>query len=140
MYEGYFTVEASFIVPIAFLLMILLLYFGFYCYEKSISVQCCYLAALRGSNEWDLSGKELEQYVNQVMKQLLKEKQLHEIEEAYRVDTGIMRVTVTLEENVDVPFAKARGDDINGWEINNKKEAIRNIPSVYIRRYQMLTE
>jgi len=140
MYDGYFTVEASYIIPMAFLLMILLLYFGFYCYEKSISIQCCYLAALRGSNEWDLSGRELEQYVNQVMEQLLEEKQLYEIEKTYSVDTGIMSIRVMMEENVDVPFAKARGDDINGWEINSKKEAIRNIPSVYIRKYQMLSE
>lgn len=140
MYDGYFTVEASYIIPMAFLLMILLLYFGFYCYEKSISIQCCYLAALRGSNEWDLSGRELEQYVNQVMEQLLEEKQLYEIEKTYSVDTGIMSIRVMMEENVDVPFAKARGDDINGLEINSKKEAIRNIPSVYIRKYQMLSE
>ena len=140
MYDGYFTVEASLIVPIAFLLMILLLYFGLYCYEKSISVQCCYLAALRGSNEWDLSGKELEQYVNQVMEQLLEEKHLYEIEKTYSVDAGIREVTVMMEENIDVPFAKARGDDINVWEINSEKEAIRNIPSVYIRKYQMLVE
>lgn len=140
MYDGYFTVEASFIIPIAFLLMILLLYFGMYCYEKSVSVQCCYLAALRGSNEWGLTGKELEQYVNQVMKQLLEEKQLYEIGKEYCIDTGIMKVEVMMEESLNVPFAKARGDDINGWEINSKKEAIRNIPSVYIRRYQMLTE
>ena len=139
MYDGYFTVEASYIIPIAFLLMILLVYFGFNYYEKSISIQCCYLAALRGSNEWDLSGRELEQYVNQVMEQLLEEKQLYEIEKTYSVDTGIMDIRVMMEENVDVPFAKARGDDINGWEISSKKEAIRNIPSVYIRKYQMLT-
>ena len=95
-YDGYFTVEASYIIPIAFLLIIVLLYFGFFCYEKSISVQCCYLAALRGSNEWELSGGELEQYVNQIMKQLLEEKQLYEIDKEYQVKTGVTGVTVSI--------------------------------------------
>lgn len=139
-YDGYFTVEASYIIPIAFLLIILLLYFGFFCYEKSISVQCCYLAALRGSNEWELSGGELEQYVNQIMRQLLEEKQLYEIDKEYQVDTGAAGVTVSIEENIDMPFLKVSGDDISNWSINSEKNAIRNKPSTYVRRYQMLQE
>lgn len=107
MYDGYFTVEASYVISSAFLLIILLLYFAFYCYEKSISVQCCYLAALRGSNEWELSGTELEQYVNQIMNQILDEKQLYATDKEYQVEVGIKGVEVSMEENMNVPFAKA---------------------------------
>ena len=140
LYDGYFTVEASFIIPLSFLLVILLLYFGFFCYEKSVSVQCCYLAALRGSNEWELTGNKLDQYVRTSFEKLLEEKQLYEIEKEWNIDTSIVGVKVSIEENMKVPFSKIRGDDITGWNINSEKNAVRNKPSSYIRKYQMLKE
>lgn len=139
-YNAYFTVEASFIVPMAFLLSLLLLYFGFFCYEKSISVQCCYLAALRGSNEWELSGNKLEQYVNQTLEQLLEEKQLFHTEVSKSITANISGITVSVDSHMQVPFSKARGDDITGWDMNSQKSAIRNKPSSYIRKYQFLKE
>lgn len=139
-YDAYFTVEASFIVPLAFLLIILLLHFGFFCYEKSISVQCSYLAALRGSNEWELSGDELEQYVSRTLDQLLEEKHLYQIEEAKKITSNVVSITVSVDEHIKVPFSKARGDNITGWDINSKKSAARNKPSSYIRKYRLLKE
>ena len=97
MYDAFMTIEASFVIPMSFLLMILLLYIGFFCYEKSISVQCCYLAALRGSNEWNLSGSGLENYVDDMMKQLVEEKYLVRTEQAYKIATGNSSVTVQTE-------------------------------------------
>jgi len=139
-YDAYFTVEASFIVPLTFLLIILMLYLGFFCYEKSISVQCCYLAALRGSNEWELSGKEFDQYVSQTLDELLEEKHLYRIEKEKNITAGIMSVEVSIDEHMSVPFSRARGDDVDGWDMNSKKTAIRNKPASYIRKYQLLKE
>ena len=79
-YDAYFTVEASFIIPMAFLLIILTLQYGFFCYEKSVSLQCCYLAALRTSNEWNLSGSEAENYAINEAEKLLEERMLYPID------------------------------------------------------------
>ena len=76
-YDAYFTVEASFIIPMTVLLIILMLQYGFFCYEKSISIQCCYLAALRASNEWNLSGNEIENCAIEEMNQLLNERNIY---------------------------------------------------------------
>lgn len=138
--NAYFTVEASIIIPLSFLLIILTLYFGFFCYEKSITLQCCYLAALRGTNEWELSGRQLEQYVEQELYLLLDEKQLHSIKREFDIDTNIMGVEILIEEYMNVPFALIRGDDVTGWNISGGKNAIRNKPSSYIRRYQSIKE
>ena len=58
--DGYLTVEASFLFPVMFMILILLIYWGFYCYDKSVSIQCSYLAALRGSNQWQMSNEQVE--------------------------------------------------------------------------------
>lgn len=138
--DAYLTIEASFIIPLSFLLIILTLYFGFFCYEKSITVQCCYLASLRGANEWELSGNSLEQYVEREMHSLLEEKELYSTEKEYKINSNIMGVEVLIEESMQVPFSSARGDNITGWDINSGKKAIRNKPSSYIRKYQSIKE
>ena len=78
-YDAYFTVEATYIVPMVFLLIVLMIQYGFFCYEKSISVQCCYLAALRASNEWELSGKELEKHAMDEAEKLLEERGIYPV-------------------------------------------------------------
>jgi len=138
--NAYFTVEASIIIPLSFLLIILTLYFGFFCYEKSITLQCCYLAALRGTNEWELSGRQLEQYVEQELYLLLDEKQLYSMKREFDIDTNIMGVKILIDEYIDVPFASIRGDNVTGWNISSSKKAVRNKPSSYIRRYQSIKE
>lgn len=139
-YDAYMTIEASFIIPLSFLLIIMTLYLGFFCYEKSVSVQCCYLAALRGSNEWELSGQSLEVFVGQTLEQLVNEKYLYQIKREYCTNANIAGVEVSMDEYMNIPFSKIRGDDINGWNINSKKEAFRNKPASYIRKYQILNE
>lgn len=139
-YDAYLTVEASFIIPLSFLLIILTLYFGFFCYEKSITLQCSYLASLRGANEWELSGETLKRYVERELYSLLEEKQLYSIENKFIINANIMGVEVILEEYIEVPFASVRGDGIIGWNISSGKKAIRNKPSSYIRRYQSIKE
>ena len=108
-YDAYFTVEASFIVPMVFLLILLTVQYGFFCYEKSVSVQCCYLAALRASNEWKLSGAELEKFVKEETDKLLEQRNLYPIKN-------------------EVQFKESQ---IEKW-------AGRMVPSTYIRRFHMV--
>lgn len=136
-YAAYMTIEASFIVPVAFLLTILLLFFGFFCYEKSVSIQCCYLAALRGSNDWEKSGRELEELIEQTLTTLIEEKHFYQIEREYEIDTGITEVKVSMKEKWNNPLNIVGEKE---WDIISEKSAIRNKPSTYIRRYQSLKE
>ena len=137
-YNAYFSVEASLLVPLAFLLIVLLLYYGFFCYEKMVSLQCCYLAALRGSNEWELSGNALESFVSEELQTLLGERCLYQIEGKKEVNASVLGIEVSFDAYMKVPFSKIRGDNIEGWEINGKKNARRNVPSAYIRKYQLI--
>ena len=73
-YDGYMTVEATYIVPAAIMILVLLLYWGFFCYDKSVSIQCSYLAALRTSNEWGLTITEAEQLAMEELDEMTEER------------------------------------------------------------------
>lgn len=71
--KGYLTVEASMIVPLAFFLIMLMIYFAFYCFDKSVSIQKSYLAALRASNQWEASKSQQMTYAKKEWEKLTKE-------------------------------------------------------------------
>ena len=110
-YDAYFTVEASLIVPMVFLLIIVTIQYGFFCYEKSVSVQCSYLAALRASNEWELSGEKLKEFAQKEMDVLLEQRNLY----------------------------RTKGE-IRTEEMSMEIQTGRVVPSTYIRRFHMVEE
>ena len=137
-YDAYLTIEASFIMPIVLLVLVLLIQWGFFCYEKSVSLQCCYLAALRASNEWELSAGEMETYAKEQAKSLLKERNLYPVDRDSRANVRLSGIEVELDAYMEVLFAQARGDTTDGWEWEEKKQACTIIPSAYIRKYHMI--
>lgn len=138
--EGYLTVEATFIIPIVVMIIGLLLYWGFYCYDKSVSLQCSYLAALRGSNEWEQSNNEVEQLVAQNLEQLTEETVLYMEMEELDVQVGLVNIEAEVSGAMDILFSKLRGDTMTRWNLNSKKSAHRLKPSSYIRKYQLVGE
>lgn len=138
--DAYFTVEAAYIVPMTFLLIVLLIQYGFFCYEKSISLQCCYLAGLRASNEWKLSGKEMEKCAINEAEKLLKEKTLYPIEREISANVTLGGLEVEAQGYMEVLFSVIRGDSVDGWETDSKKSTGRTIPSEYIRRYHTIKD
>lgn len=138
LYDAYFTVEATFIVPMSYLLIILVLQYGFFCYEQSVSVQCCYLAALRAANEWNLSGGEPENYAKSEAEKLLEERYIYPVKRVSNITVNMSGIEVGMDVYMEVLFGVIRGDGIDGWEWRTKKRAERTVPSTYIRKYQMI--
>ena len=139
-YDAYLTVEASFIIPITFLLIVLTLQYGFFCYEKSVSLQCSYLAALRASNVWNIQDTELKQYAEKEVNRLLEERNLYPVRKEIKADVSCIGVEVEIEGSMEVLFREIRGDNVDGWEVSAKKSASRTVPSQYIRKYHMIKE
>lgn len=138
--NAYFTVEATFIIPMVLLLIVLMIQYGFFCYEKSISVQCCYLAGLRASNEWELSQKEMEKFAMDEAEKLLKERALYPIERDISADVTLIGLEVEDKGYMEVLFSLIRKDSVNKLEINSKKSVGKTIPTVYIRRYHAVKD
>ena len=59
--EGYLTVEASLVIPVALIVIMLTIYFGFFCFDQCVSMQNAYLVCLRASNQWEAGGTEKEE-------------------------------------------------------------------------------
>ena len=139
-YDGYLTIEASFIIPAVLMILLLLLYWGFYCYDKSVSVQCSYIAALRGSNQWELSDGQIEAYTLEQLEKLTGETLLYlKTEESY-VDVGILEIKAGVKGGMDILFSKLRGDTMERWDTESEKKAYRLKPASYIRTYRILKE
>ena len=139
-YDAYMTVEASFIVPLAVMIFLLLLYWGFFCYDKSVSVQCSYLAALRASNEWELTTSELKQMALEELDTLTEQMILFVKMDERTADANLLNIETEVSGNMDILFSALRGDDMTNWLIDSKKSAYRLKPSSYIRKYHLVGE
>lgn len=139
-YDAYLTVEATFIIPAAVMMILLLLYWGFFCYDKSVSVQCSYLAALRASNEWELTGTELEKKAMEELDKLAEETILFIRIGEMDVNAGLLKVEAGINGKMDILFSVLRGDDMTHWMMDSKKSAYRLKPSSYIRKYRLAGE
>lgn len=138
--NAYFTVEATFIIPMVLLLIVLMIQYGFFCYEKSLSLQCCYLAALRASNEWELTGKEIENFAASEMENLLEERALYPINRGIRATITLIGLEVEMQGNMEILFWEMDEKSMDVWEVNAKKSAAKTIPSEYIRKYKVLNK
>ncbi len=139
-YDAYMTVEATFIVPAAVMILVLLLYWGFFCYDKSVSVQCSYLAALRTSNEWEMTITEAEQMAMEELEEMTEERFLFMKRGDKTVDAGLLSIEAGVDGKMGILFSTLRGDDMTHWIMNSKKSAYRLKPSSYIRRYRLAGE
>ena len=139
-YDGYMTVEATFIVPAAVMILVLLLYWGFFCYDKSVSIQCSYLAALRTSNEWGLTITEAEQLAMEELDEMTEERFLFVKRGEITIDAGLLSIEAGVNGKMDILFSTLRGDDMNHWLMNSRKSAYRLKPSSYIRKYRLAGE
>ncbi|MBS7304028.1 MAG: hypothetical protein KIG50_07825 [Lachnospiraceae bacterium] len=135
-FDGYLTVEAVFIIPSAVTIIVILMYWGFFCYDKCVSVQSAYLAALRGSNEWNMSGKDTEAFVKKNMDEAIKKTFLYTKNSETQVRIGFSDIETKIEGKMNILFSKLREDNTAYWEIGSTQKAYRLKPSSYIRRYR----
>ena len=139
-YDAYLTVEASLIVPAAVMLLVLLIYWGFFCFDKSVSVQCSYLAALRASNEWELTISEAQQKALEELEKLTDCTFLFLNRENMNAKAGLLSIETGVSGRMEILFSELRGDEMKSWLIDSTKSATRLKPSSYIRKYRLLGE
>lgn len=139
-YDGYLTVEASFLVPLVFIVLLLLTYWGFYCYDKSVSIQCSYLAALRGANQWEISAAQQEMFALEQLEKLTDETFLFMKKDNLSVDVGLTEIKAGVLGDMDILLGKLKGDVMERWTVESEKKAYRLKPTSFIRIYRILKE
>lgn len=139
-YDGYMTVEAAFLVPLVFMILMLLIYWGFYCYDKSVSVQCSYLAALRGASQWEMNDAQQEAFALKQLEKLTDEALLFLKEQDIYVDAGLAEMKAGVRGSMDILLTALRGNDRERWMVESEKKAYRLKPASFIRKYRLFGE
>lgn len=137
--EGYFTVEATLIMPIVLYVCFFIIYTGFYWYDKCLMKQDAYRAALAGSSIYRDDNQKVYNTVADTIARLAEDKY---IATDYTVAITVQsKVNVTISGQIAMPFhglAKLLGKE--KWEISEKVESKCINPVVFIRMCRMLED
>ncbi len=91
--DGYMTLEASFIVPLAFICFIIILLYTFYLYNHLVVYQSCYISALRGSQIKNATTDAVKNYVDEQATLLLGE-QVYQYQIDHTSDVSALSIKV----------------------------------------------
>lgn len=125
---GYFTVEASFLLPFIMLCVVFMIFLSFYCYDRCIMEQCAYAAALRGSSNCYDNTQEAYQEALEAAESLIEKKlfAIRKVNATVRVSA--MAVTVSYKCEVNMPgndwLKTIVGEDVLCIEVS--KKVLRN--------------
>ena len=135
--EGYMTVEASVIMPIVLIVCCFIIYTGFYQYDRCVSEQDAYRAALRGA---DLYGADKEEKYRAVVKTLEELAADHYAAAHCSYEVSVKdKMYVKMKGTVRIPLrglARMVGTDL--WDIEKEVESRMTDPVFFIRSCKML--
>ena len=142
-YEAaYFTVEASLILPMVMLFTVMMIFLGFYSYDRCVMEHSAYEAALRGTSSHFKTAQEAEAAARTAASRLVEEKlfAIHDFQYNVSVDAG--SVTVTYHCIVNMPFVTWMCEYVPGMDmtLDIKKSARRLKPVRTIRDCLILNE
>ncbi len=130
---GYFTIEASLIVPYVFALIMLSILLSFFLYNHCILFQSCYIAALRGQQLKEVSDEGVERYVNEELAKLLDE-QLYQYQFDGRAEVSLTTIYVKAESFIDNTLKEFGLYSDERFESKRSVKVVRINPSETIRR------
>lgn len=134
--RGYMTVEAGFIVPWAFFIMVFLIYAGFYLYDKCVLFQDVYAVCFRGSIQKEADSQL--SYVNAHLKEQFGQKYFAVEYVDGRVEQSGKELHTYGTCKVQIPivnFLTMAGED--RWQIQTSAKAQILNPTDIIRKCRM---
>lgn len=105
-FEGYFTVEASLIMPVVILFMTTMLFVGFYIYDRCMLEHCAYEAAVRGSSSLYRSNEEAYGVTKRAVDTLPANKIFAARNLEYTITVTGSQIRVVYECDVNIPLQK----------------------------------
>lgn len=137
--EGYFTVEATLIMPVVLYVCIFIIYTGFYLYDKCLMKQDAYRAALAGSSIYRDDNQKVYNAAADAVVNFAEGKYI--ATDYIAVITVQSKVKVTVSGQITMPFhglAKLTGKE--KWEISESAESKCINPVTFIRMCRTLEE
>lgn len=136
--NGYMTLEASLLMPLAVVVVIFLLHLCFYLYNQCILRQVAYTAALRGSLLKEAGNEEIEAYTTQQVSRLLEDRLLAVKEPKISVEVTLTRVRVKVSMSIHSPLLESFFPGSGIWEFQDEAVAKRLDGVSFIRGIRML--
>lgn len=125
--KGYFTVEASMIIPLVVVLLGLIFYLTFYMYDRCVISQDAYIQAFRGTLYCGKESEDIEHKIRSETHDLYGKKYVGV--EHLESDLRVERNSVTVEA-VGIMAA-------THWKFTVQKEAERICPVDFIRKVRL---
>lgn len=130
--EGYFTVEASLLVPAAVMMIVFVLELCFFLYQSCFYHQAAYIAAFRGTLA-DGSNEEKYRCASIALEEVCEKDLIGGEERSQEIRAGALQVKVRLriERPLLFPLLQLTGEKVWGMEI--EKQCLNRNPVLYIR-------
>lgn len=131
--NGYMTIETSMVFPVIVMGVVFVIYVGFYLYDVSVIKQVSYVAALRASQQTDLTSSEIKAFAKNQLNSLADKKLLVIEEKKEEIEVSGGKVKVFMSAKVKMPFSILLSEKLKLWEIKSEAEAVRVNPVKIIR-------
>ena len=103
--RGMITVEACVLIPIVLMLSLLIIWLGFFLYNRTLFIQCAGLAAIKGSQMAEENNEEIIAAVRERAEELLERKIIGMEDIKIDVTVDYDSVTVSIKADMQVPGA-----------------------------------
>ena len=133
--KGYSTIEAAVIIPIILSIVLLLIWTGFFFYDRNVLSQAASRAAVCGSQMSYLENEEIADYVSNRVSELTEGKLILLDLAETTVTVTATNICVNVTGTMNVPDFIILGNIYNGgtWNINIKEYGARLKSSMFIR-------
>jgi len=131
--DGYLTVEATLIMSITLVCVVLLIYIGFYQYDRCLLTQDTYRLALKGSSTQFIDNEEIYHKISTECKEYYWNKYIGMKVSEPSIEVSGGEVSVEIEGIIKIPFVFGKT-----WTISQKSFSKRIVPSKDIRLFRRL--
>lgn len=131
---GYLTVEASFLIPVTLMVIVLIIHFSFYCLDQCITTQKLFLAALRSSNQWELNYRDRENFAKEEWKKMSDPLLIAVKDKDLTVKTDHEKICISFCGKISHDEKDRMG--IKFFKIERKMEATTVYPAKLIRKWK----
>lgn len=138
--KAYLTVEASYLIPMVIFLIVLIIYFSFYCFDRSVSIQNGYIAALRASNQWESSEGQKKDFAYKEWKSLTENLFIMLKNKEFVVNVSGNTIETKCQGYVENLFADGSEIGIHRLDIFTTSSAKTIYPAEVIRKQRRLGE
>lgn len=128
--RGMITIEACILIPMILMISLLIIWLGFFLYNRTLFMECAGIAAIKGSQMAEADNEEISATVRERARELLQQKTIGMEDVVIEVIVDYGSVTVGIRGSMQVPGAIFLTDiyQNNRWnlQVEQTTERLRN--------------